>query len=130
QASPTVQARIPTQPVQPTVTPVISFYDQACGGALTVDPVTGETKVNPGPYTAPASTAHTLGNTGKDFWGQSSPGGLPPSHVCVEDATSRNAAGQVVPSYTLVPVTDHVIINTAHYVGPENGTLTVAAVSS
>ncbi|GAB3775038.1 hypothetical protein GCM10028796_50430 [Ramlibacter monticola] len=130
QASPTVQARIPGQPVQPLVTPVISFYDQACGGALTTDPATGLTKVNAGPYTAPVGTAHDMGNTGHDFWGQSSPGAAVPSHVCIEDTSSRNAAGQVVPSYTLVPVTDHVIINTAHYVGPENGTLTVAAVSS
>ena len=131
QASPTVQARLPGQPVQPLVTPVSSFYDQACGGSVTVDPATGVAKVNPGPYTAPlGATAHSLGNTGRDFWGQSSPGGVPPSHVCIEDTSSRNAAGQVVPSYTLVPVTDHLVINTAHYVGPENGTLTVNAVSS
>jgi hypothetical protein len=130
QASPTVVARIPGQPISPAVTPVVSFYDVACGGAITVDPLTGAEKVNPGPYTAPAGAPHNLANTGKDFWGQSSPGGLPPSHVCVEDTSSRNAAGQVVPSYYLVPVTDHVIINTAHYVGPENGTLTVNAVSS
>jgi hypothetical protein len=71
-----------------------------------------------------------MGNTGRDFWGQSAPGGQPPSHVCIEDTTSRNAAGQVIPSYYVVPVTDHVTINTAHYVGPENGTLTVNAVSS
>jgi hypothetical protein len=130
QATPTVQARVPAQPIQPLVTPVISFYDQACAGALTVDPATGATRVNAGPYAAPAGTAHNMGNTGRDFWGQSSPGGVPPSHVCIEDTTSRNAAGQVVPTYTLVPVTDHVTINTAHYVGPENGTLTVTAVSS
>jgi hypothetical protein len=130
QAAPTVQARIPAQPIPPAVTPVINFYDQACTGAITIDPNTGAPTVNPGPYTAPAGTSHSLANTGKDFWGQSSPGGLPPSHVCVEDLSSRNAAGQVVPSYTLVPVTDHVIINSAHYVGPENGTLTVTAVSS
>jgi hypothetical protein len=130
QAVPTVQARLPAQPVIPAVTPVISFYDQACGGALTVDPATGLAKVNPGPYTAPAGVPHNMGNTGHDFWGQSAPGGVPPSHVCIEDTTSRNAAGQVIPSYYLVPVTDHVVINTAHYVGPENGTLTVNAVSS
>jgi VCBS repeat-containing protein len=130
QASPTVQARMPTQPIVPPVTPVISFYDQACGGALTVDPVTGVTRVNQGPYTAPAGTPHAMGATGSDFWGQSQPGGAPPSHACIEDSTSRNAAGQVIPSYYLTPVTDHVVISTAHYVGPENGTLTVNATSS
>jgi hypothetical protein len=130
-AAATVQARIPAQPVPAAVVPVINFYDQACGGALTTDPVTGVTTVNPGPYTAPAGlTPHNLAATGNDFWGQSSPGGLPASHVCIEDTTSRNAAGQIVPTYTLVPLTDQVTITTAHYVGPENGTLSVNAVSS
>jgi VCBS repeat-containing protein len=130
-ASPTIQARLPAQPVATPVVPVINFYDQACGNALTTDPVTGLVKVGPGPYTAPAGlTPHNLASTGNDFWGQSSPGGLPPSHVCIEDTTSRNIAGQIVPTYTLVPVTDQVTITTAHYVGPQNGTLTVNAVSS
>jgi hypothetical protein len=114
QATATLLSRTPTQPILPLVTPVISFYDTACGGALSIDPTTGATIVNQGPYTAPAGISHSLNNTGKDFWGQSSPGGVPPSHICIEDATSRNAAGQVVPTFTLVPVTDHVIINTAH----------------
>lgn len=130
QASPTIQARIPAQPVQPAVTPVIAFYDQACGGALGVDPVTGLTVVNPGPYTAPVGTPHPMAADGNDFWGQSSPGGLPPSHVCVEDSTSRNAAGQVIPAYYLQPVTDQVTISAAHFIGPQNGALTVNAVSS
>jgi hypothetical protein len=130
QATPTVQARLPAQPVVPLVTPVISFYDQACGGALTVDPVTGVTKVNQGPYSAPAGSPHAMAATGNDFWGQSQPGGAPPSHACIEDGTSRNAAGQVIPSYYLTPVTDHVTITTSHYVGPENGTMTVNATSS
>lgn len=130
-ASSTVQARLPAQPTATPVVPVINFYDQACGNALITDPVTGLTSVGPGPYTAPAGlTAHSLASTGNDFWGQSSPAGLPPSHVCIEDTTSHNIAGQVVPTYTLVPVTDQVTITTAHYVGPQNGTLSVNAVSS
>jgi hypothetical protein len=129
-ATSTLPSRMPAQPILPKITPQISFYDQACGGALVTDPATGLLKVGPGPYTAPAGTSHNMAATGNDFWGQSSPGGLPPSHVCIEDATSRNLAGQVVPSYTLVPVTDQITITTAHYVGPENGTLSVNAVSS
>jgi hypothetical protein len=68
--------------------------------------------------------------TGADVWGQSQPGGLPPSHVCVVDSTARNAAGQIVPAYYLQQVTDDVLVSTASYNGPNNGTLTVNATSS
>jgi VCBS repeat-containing protein len=129
-ATSTLPSRLPAQPVLPKVTPTVSFYAEACGGALTTDPDTGLLKVNPGPYTAPASASFGMAATGNDFWGQTSPGGLPPSHVCIEDTSSRNLAGQIVPSYTLVPVTDQITITTAHYVGPDNGTLSVNAVSS
>jgi hypothetical protein len=130
-ASPTRQARIPTQPIVAPVTPSLSFYDTACAGALSVDPVTGLTVVNPPPYTAPAGfVAHNMGETDKDFWGQSQPGGLPPGFVCVVDNTARNAAGQVIPAFYLKNVTDQVSVTSASYNGPANGTLTVSAVSS
>jgi hypothetical protein len=129
-ASATTQARIPGQPQAPAVAPVLNFYDQACGGALTVDPLTGVTTVNDGPYTAPATPAHPMARTNSDYWGQSTPGGLPPGYVCVEDTTARNAAGQVVPAYYLRPVTDDVVVTAATYNGQNNGTLTVSAVST
>jgi hypothetical protein len=129
-ASPTTQARVPGQPQVPAVMPVLNFYGQACAGALTVDPATGATSVNPGPYTAPAGTANPMATTGGDFWGQTQPGGTPPSHVCIEDTTARNAAGQIQPSYHLRSVTDDVFIATASYSGQANGTLTINAVSS
>ena len=128
-AAPTTQARLPAQPVVAAVTPVLSFYDVPCGGAITVNP-DGTTTVNPPPYTAPAGVSHSMNVTGSDIWGQSQPGGLPPSHVCVVDSTARNAAGQVVPAYYLQQVTDDVLISTATYNGPDNGTLTVNATSS
>lgn len=128
-AAPTTQARLPAQPIVAPVTPVLSFFDVPCGGAITVNP-DGTTTVNPPPYTAPAGVSHSMNVTGTDVWGQSQPGGLPPSHVCVVDSTARNAAGQVVPAYYLQPVTDDVVISAATYNGPDNGTLTVSATSS
>jgi hypothetical protein len=130
-ASPTVQARVPAQPIVPPTTPILQYYDVPCGGALTVNPVTGATTVNPGPYTAPAgAVAHPMAASGPDYWGQSTPTGLPPSHLCIVDTTARNAAGQVVPAYYLQQVTDDVQITTAGYNGPGNGTLTVNATST
>ncbi len=128
-AAPTTQARLPAQPVVTQVTPVLSFYDEPCGGAITVN-ADGTTTVNPPPYTAPAGLSHSMNATGSDMWGQSQPGGLPPSHVCVVDSTARDAAGQIVPAYYLQQVTDDVLITTASYNGPVNGTLTVNATSS
>ncbi|GAB3765461.1 IPT/TIG domain-containing protein [Ramlibacter monticola] len=129
-AAPTLPSRLPTQPQQPATTPVLNFYDQACGGALGVDANTGLPVVNLPPYTAPAATPHGMGRTGTDYWGQSSPGGLPPSHICIEDVTARNTAGQVVPAYYMKSVSDDVTVTAANYVGQQNGTLTVNAVSS
>jgi len=129
-ASPTVQARVPGQPLQPVVTPILAFYDQPCAGAITVDPVTGATTINDGPYSAPASAPHDMLVTGSDYWGQSTPGGLPPSHVCVVDQTAKNAAGQVVPAYYLRRLTDEVTVATAGFNGTANGTLSVTATSS
>jgi hypothetical protein len=130
-ATPTVQARIPGQPQQPPVKPILTFYDQPCGGAITTDPTTGATVIHDGPYTAPANaTAHTMLVTGSDYWGQSQPGGLPPSHVCISDTTSKNSAGQVVPTYYLRKLSDEVTVATAGFNGTSNGTLSVTATSS
>jgi hypothetical protein len=129
-ATPTAQARIPGQAQATSVKPILAFYDQPCAGAITVDPVTGATTINDGPYSAPASPPHDMLVTGSDYWGQSLPGGLPPSHVCVVDQTAKNAAGQVVPAYYLRKVTDEVTVNTAAFNGANNGTLSVTAVST
>jgi hypothetical protein len=129
-ATPTVQARIPGQPQAAQVKPILAFYDQPCAGAITVDPVTGATTINDGPYSAPASPAHDMLVTGQDYWGQSQPGGVPPSHICIVDQTAKNAAGQVVPAYYLRRLTDEVTVATAAFNGTNNGTLSVTATSS
>jgi VCBS repeat-containing protein len=129
-ATPSLQARIPTQPRTPAVSPILAFYDQPCGGAITTDPTTGAITVHPGPYTAPTSPAHTMLVTGTDYWGQSQPGGLPASHVCIADTTAKNAAGQTVPVYYLRKLTDEVTVATAAFNGVNNGTLSVTATSS
>jgi Bacterial Ig domain len=128
-AFPTVQARVPTQPQSPAVTPILSFYDVPCAGAIGVDG-SGFPIINPPPYTAPVGNATAMAPTDNDFWGQSHPVGAPPSHVCVQDVTARNAAGQVVPAYYLKNVADDVTISRATFNGPGSGTLTVNAVSS
>ncbi|GAB3764739.1 IPT/TIG domain-containing protein [Ramlibacter monticola] len=130
-ALPTVNARLPAGPQLAAVTPILQFYDVPCGGAISVNPVTGLNVVNPGPYAAPVGAiAHPMAVNGTDYWGQSQPGGLPPSHLCIVDTTARNTAGQVVPAYFLQQVTDDVQISLSSYNGPSNGTLTVNAASS
>jgi hypothetical protein len=130
-AAPTVQGRIPAQPIVPPTRPILQYYDVPCGGAVTVNAATGATTINPPPYTAPAgAVAHPMAVSGPDYWGQSAPGGLPPTHLCIVDTTARNAAGEVVPAYYLQAVTDDVQITLAGYNGPNNGTLTVNAASS
>src|SRR6185369_13512991 len=52
-ASPTAQARIPAQAQPVAVTPILSFVEAPCGGALTTDPLTGNVTINNPPYTAP-----------------------------------------------------------------------------
>ncbi|MEJ8835757.1 cadherin-like domain-containing protein [Ramlibacter sp. AN1133] len=130
-ASPTVQARIPAQPVQGVVKPLLSFYPQPCGGAITVD-ANGAITVNPPPYSAPAGSPTSMANDdgSTDYWGQVAVSGPPPSHVCIVDTTARNAAGQLEPAYSLRAVTDDVVIKTATYNGPQDGTLAVTAESS
>lgn len=129
-AFPTVQSRLPTQPMPAPVIPILSFFSMPCAGAVQVDPVSGGMIVNPPPYSAPFGASSAMAQTDSNFWGQSQPGGQPPTHVCVEDATARNAAGQVVPAYYLKSVTDDVTVSLASFDGPGNGTLTVHAVSS
>jgi hypothetical protein len=130
-ATATVQARVPAQPVQGVVKPVLAFYPVPCAGAITTD-ANGVVTVNPPPYSAPAGTPTTLANdTGTtDYWGQVAVSGPPPSHVCIVDNSARNAAGQLAPAYTLRAVTDDVVIKTATYNGPQDGTLAVTAESS
>ena len=130
-ALPTVNSRLPAGPVQAAVTPILQFFDVPCGGAIGTDPTTGLPVVNPGPYTAPAgAVGHPMAVSSTDYWGQSTPGGLPPSHLCIVDTTARNVAGQVVPAYYLQRVTDDVQISTSSFNGPGNGTLTVNATST
>ncbi len=128
-ASTTVQPRVPAQASPPPAIPVLSFFNQPCAGAVATD-INGNIVVNPGPYGSPGGIAKAMASTGHDFWAQTQPGGLPPSHVCVEDATARNAAGQVTPAYYLKGVTDDVTVNLATFDGPNNGTLRVQAAST
>jgi hypothetical protein len=131
-ASPTVQARIPGQPNLGVVKPALAFYPQPCGGALSVDPVTGATTINQPPYSAPGGTQTSMVNDegSTDYWGQMPVTGAPPSHVCIVDTTARNAAGQLEPAYSLKALTDDVVVKTAAYDGPQGGTLAVTAESS
>jgi hypothetical protein len=127
---PTTQARLPAQPQLPQVMPVLSYYDTPCGGAIGADPETGLPIVNRPPYTAPAGTARPMARQGTTFWGQSQPGGLPPSHVCIVDAAARDTAGQATPAYYLQKLSDTVTIGSASFDGPNNGKLAVTAMSS
>ncbi|HET9653516.1 MAG TPA: cadherin-like domain-containing protein, partial [Usitatibacter sp.] len=128
---PTVNARLPAQPQPASTMPIIAAYDAPCAG--TIDPVTGV--VSP-PFSAPVgATLYQLVNTDVKFWAQMHPATVPLS-VCVVDQTSVNAAGQIVPSYYNVPVTDEVAITTvqgssgAVYTPQNGGSLTITANSS
>ncbi|HSB72797.1 MAG TPA: cadherin-like domain-containing protein [Candidatus Methylomirabilis sp.] len=138
-ANESTATRLPAQPAPPTVKPLLSFYETACAGALTIDPVTGVVTVNPPPYTAPATPKLQMTAQGSDVWGQSTTYVLPPAgqrYVCVEDDTARDALGNVVPAFYLKNVTDDIFITlaggqpAAFYDGPNGGTLTVTATSS
>ena len=128
-ATPATAARLPASPVPPTVTPALSFYEGPCGGALSVDPVTGLTVVNPPPYTAPLLPKLSMSVQGSSVWGQSQPLAIP-AYTCVEDDTARDALGNIVPAFYLKKVTDDVAISLASYNGPLGGLLTVNATSS
>jgi hypothetical protein len=131
-ATPTLQARIPAQPIQGLIKPLLEFYAQPCGGALSLD-ADGNTVVNPGPYTAPSqgSAISMVNDEGSsDYWAQMAVSGPPPSHVCIVNTNARDANGQVRPSYMLKALTDDVVIKTADYNGPQDGTIAVTAESS
>jgi Big-like domain-containing protein len=141
-AFPTTQARVPAQTPVPPVTPILGVYEAPCGGALTIDPVTGAVTVNPPPYSAPpvGTVEHAMASAGSNYWGQgtayNTPIAVDQRYVCVEDYTARDAAGNVVPAFYLKKVTDDVAITlpggqpAAYYNGPAGGTLTVTAASS
>jgi len=129
--SPTTQARLPAQPQQPPVVPVLSYYEEPCANSVFVDPETGLTRINsPQYFAAPAGTAVPMAQNGTTFWGQTQPTGMPPSHVCLVDSAARNSEGQTIPAYYLQRVTDSVTIDAAGFDGPNNGTLAVNARSS
>ncbi|HET9653636.1 MAG TPA: Ig-like domain-containing protein, partial [Usitatibacter sp.] len=129
--TPTVNARLPAQPIPVATFPIVSFYEAPCAG--TIDPNTGA--VLP-PFSAPLGVVQTtMVNADTKFWGQAHPAAVPVS-VCVVDQTSVNAAGQVVPTYYNVPVVDEVAITSvlgssgAVYAPQNGGSLTITANSS
>ncbi|GAB3662636.1 Ig-like domain-containing protein [Ramlibacter alkalitolerans] len=129
-ASATTQARLPAQPQQPPVVPVLSYFGEPCVGSLGVNPDTGMTVINSPPYAAPAGTPTPMAQNGTIFWGQSQPTGVPPSHVCIMDSAARDAQGQTIPAYYVQKVTDTVTVSAASYDGPNGGKLNVNATSS
>ena len=130
--NPALPARLPTQPVQAVTAPIIDFYDLPCQG--TVNPATGELLP---PFSAPVGANQIqMVNADVKYWGQAHPLSVPPS-VCVVDETSVNSAGQIVPTFYNVAVTDEVAISTtapgvsgATYNPANGGSLTVTANSS
>jgi hypothetical protein len=126
----TKPARLPAAAVPAPIVPILGYYDAPCAGALTIDPVTGFTTVNPPPYTAPVGLTKTpMAATGVDFWGQSSPAVIP-GYACVEDDSARDALGNVAPAYFLKKVVDDVAVSAAYFNGPAGGNLLVTATSS
>ncbi|HEX4944055.1 MAG TPA: Ig-like domain-containing protein [Usitatibacteraceae bacterium] len=130
-ANPTSTGRVPAQPTPPAITPILTFFDVPCAG--TVDPVTGA--ILP-PYSKPATGNEIqMVNAGNKYWGQTHPVAIP-THSCLEDSTARDAAGNVVPVFYNVKVTDEVAITAlagssgAVYDAANGGTLTVKATSS
>jgi Big-like domain-containing protein len=131
-AFPTTQGRIPTQPTPAATTPILTFFDAACG----VDPTTGALTAPPTPAPPAVLTETQMVSADASYWGQAHPATVPAA-VCVEDATARNAAGQVVPAYYQKTVTDEIAITTASSANGatydpalNGGTLTVTANSS
>ena len=120
--------RVPAQPAPAAVTPILTFFDAPCGG--TVDPTTGA--ILP-PFTAPVGAIETqMIAAATKYWGQAHPTAIPPA-VCVEDSTSRNLAGQVVPTFYMANVTDEVTAlagSGATYDPANGGTLSVSVKSS
>jgi hypothetical protein len=128
-ATPTSEARLPSKPAPAIVTPQLVFFDAPCNGVA--NPLTGA--IDP-PYSAPVGVPGTtqMVAAGSRYWGQSHPTGVPTA-VCVEDPTSRNQAGAVVPTFYFKTVTDELSPSTgwqATYNPAAPGTLTINAKSS
>jgi Bacterial Ig domain len=120
----TTQARLPAAPAQLTVADSMTFFDATCAGTL--DPVTGA--ILP-PFSAPPLAVETpMKSDGAQQWAQTHPLVIPLA-VCVKDASTRDAAGNLVPTYLPQIVTDEVTVTPAFY-DPVAGTLTVSASSS
>lgn len=126
-AAETQPARLPATAVPPKTIPILSFFDVPCAGAIGVDPVTLLPIINPPPYLPPAVPEIPMVGNGSDYWAQSQTTVLP-SHVCVKDATARNALGQIAPAYFLKAVRDDVTVTAANFA--IDGTLSLNAVSS
>ncbi|HEY6853883.1 MAG TPA: cadherin-like domain-containing protein [Gemmatimonadales bacterium] len=124
----TSAGRVPAQPAPAAVTPVLSFFDAPCAG--TIDPNTGATLP---PYSAPLNaTETTMVAADTKYWGQSHPS-VVPAAVCVKDASTRDAAGNLVPTFYMASVTDETTQpggSTATYDSANGGTLIVKAQSS
>lgn len=131
-AFPATQGRLPGGPAPAVVTPLLRYYDDACGvdavsGALTAPAVTPPLASNPmaspGLMTPPQAAPASI------YWGQSQPA-LIPAAVCVEHENSINANNQIVPAFFQANVNDQVYVAAANFDPTGTGTLTVSAVSS
>jgi hypothetical protein len=114
----TTQGRLPAQPRPTPVTPVLSFYEGACGA----DAITGALIAPTGLTDLQMFQAKTF------FSGQSQPLNIPTS-VCVKDGAARDAAGNIVPAFFQAQVVDEIAITKALY-DYDTQTLTVNAASS
>ena len=122
--SATTVGRVPAQPTPPSITPILTFFDVPCGGTADANG-----QVQP-PYTHPVGGNEIqMVRTGSRYWGQTQPAAIPTA-VCLEDSAARDAAGQVVPNFYNVKVTDEVTVTSASYDAANGGTLTVRATSS
>jgi hypothetical protein len=114
----TVSGRLPTQPRPAPVTPVLSFYEGACGNDLTT-----------GALIAPAGlTDQQMFQAGTNFSAQSQPLTIP-AFVCVKDSAARDVNGVQIPAFFQAPVTDEIAVTKALY-DYDSQTMTVSATSS
>src|SRR3954470_19098685 len=115
-AFPTMQTRLPNGPLPATVTPVLGFYDVACGRAAD------------GTAIAPVGGIKTqMFGLNEKYWGQK-PGSFAQTGVCVVDESARTVTGAIVPTFSERIVTDDISITSATW--DPAGRLTVAASSS
>ena len=124
-ANATTHGRLPTELRPAAIAPQLTFFDTACTG--TIDQQTGE--VLP-PFSAPGvgNEIQMVQAAPNMRWGQAQPSFIPAS-ICVKDSSSRNAAGNVIPTYYSKKVTDEVTIGNASF-DPIAGILSVQASSS